>query len=167
MRFVDEVFATGKSISRLSNSANRWRVALRTEASGPNGHFNGARLARLKNYDEMVLTELSKTTIPTGNLFTLNDLAYGEEHREFVQNRSKSDEDFLHCVELILGVRFTVNPPNWQRVKSASATGMREVSKFLNADEVVSRLGALRDNSGEQQQSYHAEQLLRLLDESQ
>lgn len=167
MQFVDEVFATGKSISWLTYSANRWRVALRTAASGPNGHFDRARQALLKRYGEMDLTELSKTTVPSDNLFALNELAYGDECREFVQTRSESDEDFLLCLELILGVRFIPHPPSWHQANSRSVIGLREISKFYGADETISRLKTLKDNALGGQQSIRAGHLLWLLEEFQ
>lgn len=165
MQFIDELFANGKSISWLTYAANRWRESLRTAASGSNVHFDRARNALLKRYGQMDLRQLSMTANPTGNLFAFNELAYGDESREFVQNRSESDGDFLLCLELILGISFIPDPPTWHRAKSASMIGLREVSKFYVADQTISRLKALKDQTLQGQQSKRAGHLLWLLNE--
>ena len=120
----------------------------------------------LRRYSQMDLEMLLATTRPRQNFFGWHSLTSSDETREFMLKNSKSDKNFLSCLELLQNVVTSAGRSNLNSPHSRHILGREEIKNFFDPDEVVERLNRIKDHSDNNDLSSRALEILTSIKEA-
>jgi hypothetical protein len=153
LTYVTRIEASKRRDSNSDFWLNEWQFVL-------------AKEAMLRRYSQMDLEMLLATTRPRQNFFGWHALTSSDETREFMLKNSKSDKNFLSCLELLQNVVTSAGRSNLNSPHSRHILGREEIKNFFDPDEVVERLNRIKDHSDNNDLSSRALEILNSIKEA-